>query len=375
MLRRIYFRFRYGSYLRSDHGIKKFAEMAVGQLILRVTKKGAFYREMNENLLVEKANLRLRAEELYEQPMLSPGEYFSVRRRVWANGFIVSAAIVASIFLVFVSLTAILGGGAAVDPILQWSVSVVLAVIVTGGGLIVTERLIGSLIPGRSPSRWETDDAGRAVVLLWIFLLTGIQLSILGISEIRASELAALHGSWILYVGYVALTMFLPIVAGAIRWDAMRFVDAYKTTRSHREIDSRLAQIDSILRQNEEYESNFYKLRSVECWDVINEFRTFKDLYNERTGMVEHLTGHFAQSYDTFQREAFRRYESDLRDFQTTSMRRIDTHHERKMGRKIGQISTDRMPGVPASSPRTKAHDGAPTVPESDIYLAPKPVR
>lgn len=373
MFRRLYFKIRYGSYLKSEHGIKKFAEMAMGQLIRRVTKKSAFYREMNENLLVEKANLRMRADELFEQPMLNPGEFFGIRRRLWANNFIIMAVLVASVFIIFVSMSAFLQG--EVDGFLQWSVSAVLAVVLAGGGLIVAERLIETLLPRRMTTRRELEDIGQAVAILWVILLVGIELAILGITEVRADRLGAAQESGVLYVGFISLAMMLPIIAGAIRWDAMRFIDAYKTTRAHRDIDSRLAQIDSILRQNEEYESNFYKIKSIEYWDQLNEFRTYKDLYNEKYDLVEQLGGHFAQTYDAFQREAYKRYESDLRDLTTTSMRRLEVS-DRPAGKKIGQVPQKmQSPSRPATSGSSKERDGESAFSESDIYLAPKPVR
>ncbi len=373
MFRRLYFKLRYGSYLRSDHGIKKFAEMAMGQLIRRVTKKSAAYREMNENLLVEKANLRLRADELYEQPMLIAGEFFSVRRRLWANSFIIMAIIAASVVIIFVSVSAFLEGDSSVSGTLQWMVAAVLAIVLTGGGLVVTERLVETLIPSRESTR-HSKDIGQAVAILWGALLVGIELAILGLTEVRAGQLGTAQTSGTLYFGFIALSMMLPIIAGVIRWDAMQFVDAYKTTRAHRDIDSRLAQIDSILRQNEEYESNFYKIKSIEYWDTLNEFRTYKDLYNAKYELVESLGGHFAQTYDAFQREAYKRYESDLRDLTTTSMRRLDVS-ERPAGKKIGQMSSKlQSPSRPASY-GNKERDGEVKVHESDVYLAPKPIR
>lgn len=380
MFRRLYFKTRYGSYLRSDHGIKKFAEMAMGQLIRRVTKKSAFYREMNENLLVEKANLRLRADELSEQPMLKAGEFFSVRRRLWANSFIITAVIIASVFLIFVSVSAFLLGDANDGGALQWLVSAVLAIVLTGGGIVVAERLIETLIPRLETPKRRGQDIGQAVAILWTILLVGIELAILGITEVRADQLGATQTSSILYFGFISLSMLLPIIAGSIRWDAMRFIDAYKTTRAHRDIDSRLAQIDSILRQNEEYESNFYKIKSIEFWDEVNEFRTYKDLYNAKYDVVEHLGGHFAQTYDAFQREAYKRYESDLRDLTTSSMRRLDVS-DRPAGKKIGQISSKIPPSSRPAASRagngniTDDRIGDAKIHETDIYLAPKPVR
>lgn len=378
MFRRLYFKLSFGSYLRSEHGIKKFAEMAMGQLIRKVTKKSAFYREMNENLLVEKANLRLRADELYEQPMLNAGDFFSVRRRLWANSFIVTAVIAASVFLIFVSVSALLVGDAEVQGSLQWLVSGVLALVLTGGGLIVTERLIDILIPLDSSSRRKVGEIAQAVAILWAVLLVGIELAILGITEVRAEQLGTAQNSGVLYFGFIALSMMLPIIAGSIRWDAMRHIDAYKTTRAHRDIDSRLAQIDSILRQNEEYESNFYKIKSIEYWDQLNEFRTYKDLYNAKYDMVEQLGGHFAQSYDAFQREAYKRYESDLRDLTSASMRRLDVS-DRPAGKKIGQMpSKTQSPSRPATAGNgnvTEKREPNSNLRETDVYLSPKPVR
>ncbi len=366
MLKRLYFSLRYGAYLRSEHGIKKFAEASMGQLILKVTKKSAFFREMNENMLVEKANLRVRQDELTAQSLLGPGEFFSVRRRVWAGSMLLTGVIGASFFLYHISVMAFVGPETGLSSFIRWLLSAILALVLTGGGLIVVERLLESLIP-IGPEDEDAAVRRRAKGILWAFLLIGIELSILGIISVRAAEFGSVSDNRLLYYGFVALSLFLPLIAGTIRWDSMQYVDKYKTTRAHRQIDSRLAQIDSILRQNEEYESNFYKMRSIVCWDQLNDFKTYKDIYNERNGIVESLVGHFAQSYDTFQAEAQKRYESDIRDITVKSMRKLDSKDIRPAGSKLGQAS--RLHNLGNSS-------GAGTErPESDIYLSPKPIR
>lgn len=114
-------------------------------------------------------------------------------------------------------------------------------------------------------------------------------------------------------------------------------------------------------------------------WDLLNEFRTYKDLYNERHGMVEQLGGHFAQSYDAFQREAYKRYESDLRDLMSPSMRRMDIGAERPVGRKIGQTESRLRPAqIPASADRAATSNeraGEQSTRQKEIYLSPKPIR
>ncbi len=381
LFRSLYFRSRHGAYVRSEHGVKKFAEMCMGQLTRRVTKKSAFYREMNENLLVEKANLRRRAEELQSEPMLDPGEFFSVRRRLWANGFLVTAVLLAGVFLNYVAVSAFIPNDAAVSGFLRWFVSAVLAIVLMGGGLIVAERLLESLIPHRNPRMQGISEAMRSVAPLWGTLLIAIELAILGISEVRASMLAEATGSGILYYGFISLSMMLPIIAGAVRWDAMQFIDVYQTTLAMRQIDSRLAQIDSILRQNEEYESNFYKIKSISYWDLLNEFKTYKDVYNRRKGISEDLSDHFAQTYDSYQAEATKRYQSDIRDVTSRSIRKLELVERRPAGSKIGQMvvrpSRSASPatdgnGVPRSAPTAQR----PIMPDGgETYLEPRPIR
>ena len=374
IFRSLYFRSRHGAYVRSEHGVKKFAEMCMGQLTRRVTKKSAFYREMNENMLVEKANLRRREEELQEKPMLDAGEFFSVRRRLWANGFLVSAVLLAGVFLNYVAVSAFIPEEAAVSGFLRWFVSGVLAIVLMGGGLIVAERLLESIIPRRSLRTEGLYEAIQSVAPLWATLLIAIELAILGISEVRASMLTETTGSAIVYYGFISLSMMLPLVAGAIRWDAMQFIDVYQTTLALRQIDSRLAQIDSILRQNEEYESNFYKIKSISYWDLLNEFKTFKDVYNQRKGLSEDLSHHFAQTYDSFQSEANKRYQADIRDITSRSLRKLELVERKPAGSKIGQTAVR-----PA---RTAATDGSsvqratprPAAP-SENYLEPQPIR
>ncbi len=365
MFRNLKFRANYDAYRRNEHGIKKFAEMSIGQLVRKVAKKSAFYREMNENMLVEKANLRLRSNELHNNPMLDPGEFFTVRRRLWANAFIISAVFVAAIFLTYLSVSTFVTEGDMMAGFLAWLVSGVLAVVLVGGGLGVTERLLESLLPRRAPRTPELREASQAVAPLWGFLLVGIELTLLGISEVRAAQFAEAQHSEVFYFGFITMIMLFPLMAGAIRWDAMQYVDLYKATVALRQIESRLAQIDSILRQNEEYESNFYKIKSIEYWDLLNDFRTYKDNYNQRKGISENLTGHFAQTYDLFQAEANKRYSADIRDVTSKSIRKLELVGANP-GNKLGQAAPARPPEV-----RTNGNtaDGA------AVYLNPQPIR
>jgi len=368
MFRSLYFRTNQRQYMRNANGTKHFAEKCMGQLIRGVTKKSGVYREMNENLLVEKANLRMRAVELHEQPMLDAGEFFSVRRRLWVNNLITSAVVVSGIFLTFLALSAFINQEGGVSATLSWIVSVVLSVVLMVGGFVATERLIEALIPRQSTRTAELREASRSVAPLWLVLLVAIELALLGISGVRASILSQNFDNGLVYYGFIIMTMMLPIIAGAIRWDAMQYLEIFKTTQTARAIDSRLAQIDSILRQNEEYESNYYKMKSIAYWDLLNEFKTYKSNYNERKGIDEDIENHFSNSYDSFQAEANKRYQSDIRDFSSASMRKLNLVEAttQPVGSKIGQFK---------GRPQRTISEGGATTDGRDTYMSPQPIR
>ena len=338
MVRRLHYWLSYGSYLRSRHGIKNFAELAIGLLIRKVTKKSAFFREMNENLLVEKANLRLRSDDLLQQSMLDADVFFSIRLRLRSNHIMTAVVAVAGVLLIYVSTITFIQGGTGISSgFLGVLVSTVLAIVLFGSGLLITEHLISSILP---PASKNSKFTRSQVTVIWTLLLIIVEMLLFSTSETRAALLSAAQNSTILYVAFVTLVMFLPVIAGALRWDAVRFFDAYKTTCAHHQIDSRLAQIDSILRQNAEYESNHYKVWSTQYWDLLNEFKTIKGRYNHKRDIEEPLNGHFSVSYDAFQAEAQKRYELDIRDLTAKSIRRLEMGIQQKAGNKIGPAST-----------------------------------
>lgn len=321
MWRTLYVRLRYGPYLRSEEGTKEFAEHCLSRLIGKVTRKSAFYREANENLLVEKANLRMLSEELARKTVLDSGEFFSVRRRLRAGDMVIGGMFLAAILLAYTSITPLLQAHAPLE-VAAWGIATVLAVALVGGGLATTERLLEALLWHRRLEA-QAGEARRVEAVVWMLALAAIELALLGMAEVRASLLAQHAGRPILYAATLAFVLVLPLLGGAIRWDALRYVDAYKRTRAHRHIETRLAQIDSILRQNEEFESNFYKTECLKAWGELVAFRTVKRTLDARGGRQETLHGHFAGSYRAFQQEANWRYETDLRDLTAPSLRKL----------------------------------------------------
>ena len=385
MLDALAIRYRHGAYLKNENGTRRFGERALVELVRRVTRKTKFYREQSENHLVEKATLRHRLTEMQEQPRLEAGAYFSVRRRLWAETLVLGVALVAGVLLAFFS-TATFTQRLNVGPVWPWVIAGVFALVLVGGGLVVTERYIEARM--NRPRRRDADrdvsseevshSAPRGSSFLWGVLMLVVAVALVGLSEVQARELLRTTGSWGVYAGFLALTVLMPLVAGAVRWDAMRFMDVYKTTISYRAYETRLAQVDSILRQNEETESNTYQEWLEEAWEEVNRFRTVKENYNRRKGIEETLSGHFVSSRDLFVQEAARRYESDLRAITARSLRRVEggpdsAGEARTAGTKLGQADRALPMDAPVPGALPEPPPATPDAPPA--YLDPKPVR
>lgn len=373
-------RFRHGAYLRNEHGTRRFGERALVELVRRVTRKTKFYREQSETHLVEKATLRFNLAEMAKQPRLEAGAFFSVRRRLWAETVVLLITLLAGVLLAFFS-TATFAQRLNFGEAWPWIIAGVFALVLVGGGLVVTERFIEARMnrprvhddnPDMS-SEEASHNVPRGSSWLWGLLLLGVLVAIGGLAEVQARELRELTGSWGVYAGFMALTLLMPLVAGAVRWDAMRFMDVYKTTITYRAFETRLAQVDSILRQNEETESNTYQEWLEEAWEEVNRFRTVKENYNRRKGIEDPLSGHFVSSRDLFVQEAARRYENDLRALTARSLRRVEaaatsaTAEPRAAGTKLGQA--ERVAPLPPPPPGTEP------LPAATPYMEPKAVR
>lgn len=374
-------RYRYGAYLKNENGTRRFGERALVELVRRVTRKTKFYREQSENHLVEKATLRRRLAEMEEQPRLEAGAFFSVRRRLWAETVVMAITLIAGVLLAFWSVGTF-AQRLQLGPVWPWIIAGVFALVLVGGGLVVAERFIEARMnrPRRPDVSSEevSHTAPRGSAFLWGLLLLVSLGALVGLSEVKARELLALTGSWWVYGGFLGLMVLLPLVAGAMRWDAMRFMDVYKTTIMYRTYETRLAQVDSILRQNEETESNTYQEWLEEAWEEVNRFRTVKENYNRRKGIDEQIGGHFVASRDLFVQEAARRYESDLRSLTARSLRRVEggtsgPAEARATGNKLGQADRAVPADAPLPPPPPETGDAAPS--DAPAYQTPKSVR
>ncbi|MFI5251134.1 MAG: hypothetical protein ACHQQQ_01775 [Bacteroidota bacterium] len=333
MFRYLYFFIRFRQYFKNDKGLSEFADRCLNWLIEKSAIKAGIYIEKNEELKDEKKNLILRSEDINKKAMLENDDFFTVRKKYRTQTFIIGVIIIAEMFLNYISTLIFINGEDLIFTFIRWGIAIVL----TGGGIIVSEKLIESVLPITKKEKKDIPNRSTPVIILWSILLIGVEIAIMGVSETRATDIEGGHTGGVLYYGFIILSMVLPLIAGAARWDIMHYLDAYKNTLLHRKIQERLHKIETILRRNEEHKLQYFKIQSVVFWDIFSEFKTFKENYDKKKGLkTEDLSSHFACNNDTFQLEADKRYEKDPRTHSASHIQKL-TISDKSVGDKIGQ--------------------------------------
>jgi hypothetical protein len=316
MLRNLYFFLRYYPYFRNKNGQKNFAENFLYELIGKTIKEYTSYEKRNRILNVEKEKLISNRNKINKNSILDNDTFYSVQKNIRTLSTIVIAIIIAEMFLNYVSTLIFIPGEGSIFSFLRWFISIVL----TGGSVIVSEKDIEAILPIENYKRniegsvfKSLDKKSLPIVILWSILLIGIEIAIIGVSEARARDIEGGTTSGALYYGFIILSMVLPIIAGASRWDSMKDLNEYESTLQIRKIEIRITQIEMILQENEEQKFLYYKLQSAACWKYVKEFKTYKENYNQRHEIEEDLNEHFSVDFDAFQKESDIRYESDYR--------------------------------------------------------------
>ena len=316
-----YFWLRCPSCFKNNEGLQKFAELCLQSLIERALKKFATLKEKNEKLRTEQSNLTSRKNEISKEPLLDNDEYFTIRNRLRSDAFIMYSIVIAELFLNYISTLIFIPGEEPIFTLLRWF----LAIVLTGSAIIASEKLIESVLPVKKYRKEESPQkVSIPVVVLWAVILIGVEIAIIGVAEARARDIEGGKTDGMLYYGFIILSMLLPIIAGAVRWYRMRFLDAYKNTDEYKHIEARLNNIDQTIKQNKEREYLYYQRQLIGYYALFYQFRTCKENYNNRKGIEEDISNHFCRKFETFQQKADERYLTHLPERQAKAISDIN---------------------------------------------------
>jgi hypothetical protein len=311
MVRSLYYRASYGSYLKSRQGIAHMAEAMLSGLIRKMMREIASHRNSFANLEAERQHLVALVRELPDSARgMSPGETSREQSRMRV-GSVVLAGLASAAFILYFGIIA----SSMVAPVTQgpgrWVEAGLLAAALAFGGMLACERFMEAVFPKKaSVSRNEA--TVRAV--MWTLLLGGIEAAVVLLSAAHFSPAdAGSMGSWFDY-GTLLTALLLPLLGGFVYWDTVRSVDDVKNAAAFRRMEARISEIEATLRRIRAEQQTTFRMQTLEHWNRLQFFMVCREIYNSRNSLSEEPPVPVAQSYDSFEREAERRLQGFLLD-------------------------------------------------------------
>lgn len=306
-----YYRGALATDLRNPNGLKRFAETCISNLIDQVKNKSTSLRQGIQDMERKRNATRAYLDTVRRQDLLSDNDFFSGRRKVRIGTFLIAGIVLTEGLLNYFSTLVFISGEDLGIALLRWLIAIVL----TLGAIASAERFMEAILPIRKHNETTTQPRSILMIVLWSVLMVGVEIAIAGVSEARARDIEGGHTGGLLYFGFIILSMALPLIAGGISWDLLHVYDSYKYTRKFNIAQATWETVDRQIKITVQRLEDHYNVRLNQAWKRFNDFRSFKENYNLRRGVVENLDDHFAAQFGSFKEEADRRYGAILGQF------------------------------------------------------------
>lgn len=305
MLRTLYIGLRYGTYMRSEHGLNALAEVLVSRLVGDMIKGAGPINQFNANLRNERSHLLQSSKRhpVSTLPAADPG----VLRSRFLLGTVTLLAIAATAFLLyFTSLVDYVGAGVPADLSVKIAAGL-LAAALTGSGMYVCERMVEI---ARAPRTDAVQGGDLLRFVVWAGLLVAVQVVVF---TIMAGDLRSTHtpAETALQYGMALAGVLLPVLGGFLLMDVVQSGTGYRMLRAQQRIEDRMVEIDAMLERNDASWRATVRARAVGYWKELQTFKLYKGIYDARRGHTQEPLKAFAVSFAAFEREAERRFRND----------------------------------------------------------------
>ena len=310
MLRELYYRLLFLSHLNNENGLRWYGERCINTLLEKARNRSSSARKRNLKLKVEQTSTGEYLKSVYVERLLEDDEYFSIRKKIRMGTFFIIGLFVTECLLGYYSTLVLVNGDDFGVSMLRW----LLAVGLTFSAISSSEKLLEALLPHRRFKSSESPPRSKPVILLWTLLFIGVQLAVIGVAETRVRDIEGGRTGSIIYYGFIALSMVLPLIAGTIAWEIFSFYDAYKQTRKYRKAQHLQKKLTHQVEKNIQREEDFYNGMLTTYWHRYNDFRSYKENYDARRGTANDKRGQYYYDFEEFKRIASLRYGPVRRD-------------------------------------------------------------
>lgn len=301
-----------------DNRIDDFAEYYMSSNLRKIKAKGDRIRESVRATRSARAQWSDEREKLLKEPQLvGDADYHSIAskyKRLLA--LLVLIAVGESGLNMFTATIAMPPAGILAGT-LGDVLRMVLAVIVTVGGIVAAEQFLYEVLPSRKYGEGEKakqhhrKNTSWATMVLWGAVLFGVEAVIYFFGWARVSDIEAGHVNGDIAKALIGVSMVVPIIGGGIAWELRNIHDAYKNRVKLDRLSRRINQADTTIERLCESENGCLQGETIAYWDTYSRIKSFKEYFNSKRNVETAPLAQdrsYAANYSSFYVEAVQRY-------------------------------------------------------------------
>lgn len=307
-MRYLFFITWYRQWFKNHEGIKGFAHQVMNWLMRSTLKLAAKLKKQNKQLAEKIKELSAELETRILHPTIDADEYPAIKGKIWRYGLAKFIFVAADFFFNFFAAKAIITS----EGWIAITGQLLLAFAMTYGFILLFEELFEELLhlkPYKAEHR-EGRKWGKLVTLL--ILAIAYEASVYYLCKIRGIEIEGGSGDTMISTFMMILGMISPILAGYYDYMKGLFISPYKNTNRIARLKELIAKKQNKIATNLQKMENQFKRECQGYWAYLQEFKIYKENWNRKHSIpAENLDGHYAESQESFIKEAIDRYKKE----------------------------------------------------------------
>ena len=305
----------YRNALRLPNGKSNYATICMNRAVRPAL---VLMKKLNKQISLHKAELEKKEkalEVIRRSNRMSNDEYFSTKKKVKFQKRLVWILILAELGINYVTTEIYLSQPGLVFFFLR----IAIAAVVTYAGVASAEKFF-ELVNAKKQGK----QSNVLMLVIYSLALLGVEVALYYFGVVRGHDFEGAESGSAVSIALILISMILPIIAGALRWDSYKKHDALANREKEDQYSASLKDDENELNNLLAQEDEIYREYSNKYWAEYEHFCLYKDRRNNSKTLFEVDFNHFAANSDSFQRELKHRVSGKLKTNQQASPNESD---------------------------------------------------
>lgn len=299
----------YKPYFINPEGIKAFAVLVMNWLLQNTMSLAERLKKQNKKMAETIRTQKALLAKLYKHPIVEADEWDEIKGTIRKLNFWVILGVLGEAALNYFGISV-----AMTRTGLFWvGFKMMLALVLTG--LFIYPFHMWFAYALNTPKYKQVEPQPRkwlhlGVVTLICVLYEGV---IYYLCKVRGFAIEGGSDNGVITNFVMLAGMLLPAVAGFLSYEWSYYISPYRNTLRINKAERLVAKLERDTAINNQRMEDNFKREVENKWALLQEFKLYKDNYNAKHDIKEEsIAGHFAETYQSFGREAVERYTKEV---------------------------------------------------------------